>query len=99
MLSVMSISQFGCQVANISQIIMKRHKAPRVLPVSLSRLVEKGRNEQVRIFPSSKTLWASQGNHGNTSNLTVICVPGTAVIMVHTNNKRDISERKTHKYK
>jgi len=36
----MSNSQFGCQVVNISQITKKCHKEPRVLPVSLARLIE-----------------------------------------------------------
>jgi hypothetical protein len=40
MVTVMSNPQFGCQVANFSQLIMKRHQAQRVLAVSLARLIE-----------------------------------------------------------
>jgi len=64
--------------------------------------MNKVRNEQVRKFPSTKTLWASQGNHGNnrnTGNLNVICMLGTTLIMEPTEHKYNISDRKTHKCK
>jgi hypothetical protein len=53
---------------------------------------------KLKNFLSSKTLRASQGNHSNnrnTGNLNVNCKLGTAVILVPTKNKLNISDRKT----
>ena len=48
-------------------------------------------------FLREKTLWVSQGNHSNnrnTGNLNVIHIIGTTLIMVPTNSKYNINDRK-----